>query len=120
MTTLYTKATVLNQAISAAYQDCLRATRKELGGCIRSRGKFVYVSHGDRIDPRSEAEGWPFKGTQKELNALLAEAESDPTITNVTIQGGLDYAESVRDFGEGWYDPWVGDWAVEVFSREEI
>lgn len=116
--TRITSASELKSLCSAAYQECRAETLRELSGVLCSRGRFVYVQMmNGEIDPRSEAEGWVAKFTQKELDGLLAEADSNPNISSIVIQGGLDWASCVKGFMVGDYDPLVATWSVTVFRR---
>jgi len=114
----YRKATALNAAVSAAYQEMLRETRRELGGCLRSRGKTVCALdlHGN-ILPAYECGLTEWKGTQKHLDELIMLAMTG-TVSLISIVVALDYADSVRDFAEGNYDPIVAEADIVIYDRD--
>ena len=114
---MITKATELNALVSAAYQDILKQTKLALGGCLRSRGRKVYVLGNDgNILPQYECEGVDWTGTQRQLDELL---KLVGTVQCIGITVALDYAESVRDFADGCYDPIVAEAEVIVWSEDE-
>jgi len=113
----FNTATALKQAVSAARGDCLDALRKDpdtrrlwlvsRGACIRWVNK---------CGEASEADAWPFNGTAAEL-AKMRELAGRLEVDGIYIEGGFNGAESGRDYADGAYDPWGGEWSVCVFFR---
>lgn len=109
----------LKEALSAARQDCMSQTRREIrGGCLYYRqAELVAVNaKGDKV---TEAGVWLMPKNGKELRAALASMKAQlPETDEIYIEGGLDYADSPRDRADGAYDPWVGEWGVLIWTKE--
>jgi len=109
------KAKTINAATSAAYQQALKQARKaNPKGFLRSRGRTMYVLTKAGILPAFECQHEEWKGTQAQLDALLA-FTNDPEVTEVGIEGGIDYSADLAGFSDGTYDPWIGEWSVAVW-----
>lgn len=115
----YPNATALKADVAAARADCKDALRRDPDTSrlwLVSRGAWVRT-----IDAKGEAnetDSWPFLGTAWEFVQLTA-LTARPDISAIYIEGGFNAAESGRDYADGNYDPWVGEWSVAVFNREE-
>jgi hypothetical protein len=108
----------INELCSASYQEALAGAKKELGkGCFRSRGRWVIVTRKDGGEPFVSNGQLEWNGTKKQLDSLTAEYANNPLVSGIYIDGGVDYGESVQAFTDGWYDPWVAEWSVEVLSQ---
>lgn len=115
----FKNATAIKDAVRAARGDCLDTLRRDRdtrslwlvsrGACIR------WVSEAGEA---SEADAWPFKGTVAEFVAMSKMA-TDPSVAGIYIEGGYNGAESGRDYADGAYDPWVGEWSVAVYVKGE-
>lgn len=110
----------LKQVISASYQDALHEARRSYGrGSYYSRGKSLIAVRGDNV-VAGEAESWLWDGTLKSLLAAIDEARLEHRADFLVIQGGIDYAINPRDYADGAYDPWVGEWSVTVWRKPGI
>lgn len=110
-------AAELRADCSAAYQEALDWARRECEpGVLRSRGRWLRVMAGD--NPVVESGMTEFDGTQKQLNRIVAEYTAMPEVTEVYIEGGIDWAASVRAMNDFDYEPWVADWSVSIWTRD--
>lgn len=110
-------AAELRADCSGAYQEALDHARGEIGyGTFRSRGRWLRVMAGD--NPVVESGMIQFDGTQRQLNRIVAEYTAMPEVTEVYIEGGVDWAASVRAMCEYDYEPWVADWSVTIWTRD--
>lgn len=110
-------AAELREQCSGAYQDALTWAQREIrNGCFRSRGKWVRVLgvDGSSLLENGEIE---WKGTQRQLDALVAQYVGKPEVEDLYIEGGIDWSDNVRNFYDGDYTPWVTDWTVVIWSR---
>ncbi len=116
---LYNSLADVKAACSGAHQDALTWAKREIGrGTYISRGRsFVSLRDGDLVG--GEAECWSWDGTLKGLVAAIDEARFSDRADTLVIQGGINYADTPRDYADGAYDPWVGEWAVTVWRRPE-
>jgi hypothetical protein len=108
----------INSRISEAYQAALVDAKHNCGrGCFRSRGRWLKaVNHrGDTV--RGECDTWAWDGKAADLADVQRIFEGDTSIQAIYIEGGVDYAESVRDFSDGAYDPLVEEWEFKIFER---
>lgn len=107
----------LNEAVSSSYQEALKAAKRECGrGCYRSRGKSLrgVDINGDLVYGEADSVLWG--GGLRELIDCI-EAARQFGCAAMYVDGGIDYAASVSDFGYGVYDPMVVDWSVQVWRR---
>ena len=102
---------------SNSYQAAMAGAKREIkGGFFRSRGRWVRVlANGDSVVDNGDLE---FKGTQKQLDEIVAEYGELPGLEGIYIEGGVDWASSLRDFGDCDYEPWVTEWAVNILVKE--
>ena len=115
----FKNAATLNAACVSAHQDCYHETRRELRGCIRSRGRKVYaIDLNGHIIPKYESEGVDWTGTAAQFMELR-ELANTGTVSMIGISCGYDYADSVRGFEDGCYDPFVAEWDVVVFGESD-
>jgi len=113
------KAKTINAAVSAAYQQAHKQARKaNPKGFLRSRGRAVYVLTRGGILPAFEGQLQDWTGTQKQLDAIM-EYTNLPDVTEVGIEGGIDYSDDLAGFADGYYDPWVGEWSVAVWMATD-
>ncbi len=109
----------LADAVSAARSDCLDFLRRQPETrrlWLVSRGAWVRTIGLDG-NASNESDTWDFKPTAK-CFAELAALRNDPNVSAVYVEGGFNGAESGRDYADGAYDPWVGEWSVPVWSRD--
>lgn len=113
---LYATLSELKDACSGAHQDALRHAQREIGrGTFMARGKHLKaLRDGDLV--AGEAESWPWDGTLRSLRRAIAECDTLRADTLV-VEGGIDYAPTPRDYADGAYDPWVGEWSITVWRR---
>lgn len=119
MTKTIPGAAQLRDDCSAAYQEALRQAKRDCEpGFFLSRGRWIRVTaNGDSILDDGECE---FRGTQKQLDAIVAEYVGKPGVTHVYIEGGLNWTSSLRDLRDyGDYEPWVGEWRVTIWDADE-
>jgi hypothetical protein len=98
--------------LKAIISDAKRQARALAGTeyrCARSRGAEVVADFLDGSDMFKEA----FL-TKKALNAFIADATSKKACI-ISLQGGYDGADSVRDLNEYNYDPLVSEWCFEIW-----
>lgn len=115
----FPNAAELKRQVSAARTDCLDHLRREpetrhlwlvsRGACVRYTDK-----HGEP----NGCDEWPFTGTAAEFKRLQ-DLANEPGTHAVYIEGGFNAAESGRDYADGIYDPWVGEWSVAVYVKED-
>lgn len=109
-------------AIADARDNAVRQVRKDCGrGVIASRGTFLATADdGGQCEPRPEADCPTWGGTQREIDALIAEVvKSHPNVTRIYIGGGYDWASSPRAYRDGDYAPWAASWGVNVWKRDQ-
>lgn len=107
----------LKQAVRDARSDAERDAQKHYRtGVLRSRGAWVIVTtKGEGLVTDGTLE---FTGTQKQLDELLRYYAGRPDVEGIYIEGGFNWAESVRAFADCDYEPWVTEWTVTVWTRE--
>lgn len=112
---IYATLSTLKAACSEAHQDALSAAKKECGrGTYVSRGRHFKAFSKDAL-VTGEAECWPWDGSMTSLKEAIVEAARKGADTLV-IECGIDYAETPRHYADGEYDPWVGEWSIEVWK----
>lgn len=117
---LYSNLSDVKSACNGGYQDALKHAKREIGsGSYYSRGKHFRAVRGTEL-VAGEAECWPWDGTLKSLLAAIDEARFGYQADFLAIEGGIDYASNPRDYADGAYDPWVGEWAVTVWRKPGI
>lgn len=108
--------------VAQARADCLKEIRQNCGGKGKaySRGTFLATANDlGQCRPSPEAECHTWRGTLRELDELVERVKREyPEVKKVYVAGGYDYAESLADKIAGVYDPWVGAWAVDYWTRE--
>lgn len=117
---LFKNAAEVLAAVRDARDAALDSARKDCGprGVFKSRGmEFVWVdAKGKRLD---ESGAWMWDGSAKDLKASVASiSERFPEVAGIFLEGGFDWAESVRAMADCDYDPWVSDWSVEIWKKE--
>lgn len=114
---LYSSLSEVKAACSGGYQEALAEAKRDCGsGSFYSRGKhFRALRDGELV--AGEAECWDWDGTLKSLLAAIDEARFEHRADVLAIEGGIDYAANPRDYSDGAYDPWVGEWAVTVWRK---
>ena len=117
MTTTILTAAQLRRECSIAYQDALAGAKRQIkGGIFRSRGQWVRVlANGDSVVDNGEIE---WLGTQAQLDKILAEYRDTPGLQSIYIEGGINWGSNMRDYYDGDYEPWVTEWAVNIFMPE--
>ena len=102
---------------SLSYQAALAGAKREIkGGVFQSRGRWVRVMvDGESVVDNGEIE---FKGTQKQLDEILAKYGNLPGLEAIYIEGGVNWAASMSDMHYGNYEPWVTEWAVNILVKE--
>lgn len=116
--TLATLASV-KDACSAAYAEALLEAKRSCGrGTYISRGRHFRATRGGEL-VAGEAECWRWDGTLQGLIEAIDEARFEHRADSLSIEGGIDYALNPRDYGDGAYDAWVSDWAVNVWTKPE-
>ena len=117
---LFSTLADVKAACSGGYQDALKFAKRECGrGTYISRGRhFRAVRDGELV--AGEAECWQWDGTLKSLLEAIDEARFKHQADFLSIEGGIDYAINPRDYGDGIYDPWVGEWEVTVWRRPGV
>lgn len=114
---VYTTLTDVKAACSGGYQDALKDAKRNCGGgSYYSRGKHFRALRNDEL-VAGEAECWQWDGTLKSLIEAIDEARLHYKADVLAIEGGIDYALNPRDYKDGAYDPWVGEWAVTVWRK---
>lgn len=109
----------INLACSLAYQLALSDAKRGIGrGVYMSRGRFLKAVDFKGNVVQGECESWAWDGKASTLAKALQVFDADPDVAYISIEGGINYAESVSAFRDGAYDPYVEDWAVTVFTRE--
>jgi hypothetical protein len=111
----------VKNAVSGAYQDALKWSKRDIGaGCYRSRGKWLKAIDANGNLLAGDCDSWEWDGTLKSLIAAINETRfGEPKAVALFLEGGIDYAASLRDFSDGAYDPWVGEWSVAVWEKPE-
>lgn len=107
----------LKGAVSAAYQESLKIAKRNCGrGSFYSRGKFFRALNekGDLVLGEGYDRIWG--GSLKEILEAVADAEKRGAVL-VALEGGVDFALNPRDYAECGADPWVAEWAVNVWKK---
>lgn len=109
----------LNAAISEARVLAENEAIKSCGrkGCLRSRGMSVKATSATGDVIRGEAESWCFAGKAAEFTELADMLRYDTEVVKITIDGGFNWAESVRAMNDHDYEPFVSEWSVEFGFR---
>lgn len=110
----------MNEAIVAERNKARKEARELCGpGALRSRGTYTLTADKTgRAGPCQESLVCFDHKTKKGLNALIATIEAEyPGVTEIYVEGGFDYAESVRDMNEGIYDPEISVWSLLVWKK---
>jgi hypothetical protein len=107
----------LNLDCDHSYHACVIEVRRRIGhGALRDRGRWVRVIvEGDSLVDNGYCE---WTGTQEQLDKIVAEYGSVPGLDGIYIEGGVDWAERRADFDAGDYEPWAGEWAVNIYLPE--
>lgn len=114
---VYSSLADVKNACSGGYQDALHEAKRDCGrGSFYSRGRwFRALRDGELV--AGEADSWAWDGTLKGLIKAIDEACFGEGADCLVIEGGIDYAVNPRDYADGAYDPWVGEWAVTVWRK---
>ena len=100
-----------SRAYQLAHRESVRACGRR--GFHRSRGRWVVIiGANDTIVGNGE---WEWHGTAKQLAEVMRYAFS-PDVTGIYIEGGLDFAETMQDMTDGFYDPWTAQWTVPLYE----
>jgi hypothetical protein len=104
--------TDIKNEVQEKYQEALRSAEKSCGrGIFRSRGKWIIV-------PEKIGEGeMEWDGTKKQLTKIIGEYTNDKSVGKIYIEGGINFGENFQAFDEGWYEPFVEEYSVIVWSR---
>jgi len=101
---------------SREYQSALREAYRTTGrGFHRSRGRYIVVTI--RSDALVDFGEWEWRGTAKQLREVMHYA-SNPDVTGIYIEGGVDFAATLRDFEDGAYEPWVAEWSITLYNND--
>ena len=116
-TTNLPTADQLNIDCNRAEIDCRGGVRRQINhGVLRDRGRWVRVIvEGDSLVDNGYLE---WKGTQQQLDKIIADYASVPGLDGIYIEGGCDWAATRGDFEAGDYEPWAGEWAVNIYQPE--
>jgi hypothetical protein len=116
----------INEQVSAAFAESKRDYRKEFPrGFVISRGRFLGISVADEHSNTrdlipGEARRWD--GTLADIKRLIefAKKECGPNEKpfELSIFGGFDYADSLRQYQDGDYSPIVADWEIFIPVNE--
>lgn len=115
----FTTAKQLNEAIRDARAQALTQAQADCGrGVFQSRGSYIY-GRGEKLgEPQGAAETHAFTNWTS-LQAHIADvAANHPDVTEITIEGGYNYAASPRAMQDFDYDPWASEWALTVWTRD--
>jgi len=116
----FANAAALAEAVKAARGDCrdaLKRDKETRSLWIVSRGAWVRTM-GKNGDASNETDSWDYKPTVRLFNEL-AELRNNPEVSAVYIEGGFNGAASGQDYADGAYDPWIGEWSVTLWVRED-
>jgi hypothetical protein len=107
----------INLDCDESYYACVVGVRRNIGhGALRNRGRWVRViAGGESIVDNGEME---WTGTQERLNRIIDRYANWPGLDGIYIEGGVDWAATRGDFGAGDYEPWAGEWAVNIYLPE--
>jgi len=114
---LFKNAAALSAAIRVARDEARKEAQQSCGrkGVLRSRG-VEFTAADAKGDKLSEGGVWLWDGSAKELDSLIKSlAAKFPEAKVFYAEGGFDWAESVRALVDSDYDPWVSEWAVEIW-----
>ena len=121
MNNVQTNAENLRQAVTDARNQAEREALilSKGRGFLQSRGAWVIVSTY-RGEPEVTDGTIPFKGTQKQIDELMIKYGNDANVRGIYIDGGWDWATSLRDMREcGADEPWISEWSVPVWEKEQ-
>lgn len=103
------------QKIQCEIKEARELAKEEAASCscIRSRGAILTAvdSKGDRLDDGN----WSIT-TKKDFFETVESLKKDGAV-NISIEGGYDTADSVRDWGTGDYEPWAFVWSIDYWTR---
>ena len=118
MSKQYKTITDIKDAVSDARYVAEREARRGGSAFVRSRGACLNTIniHQGQCSPNPAAEDEQWKGTNKQLDALIDEVQG-MDVDEIWISGGFDGAECPRYMNEGDYDPWVSSWDILVWKR---
>lgn len=112
----------MNEAIVAERAKARKEAREACGpGALRSRGTYtITADNTGRAGPCDESLVYFDHKSKKTLRALIEKIEANyPNTTEIYVEGGFDFAESVRDMNEGIYDPEVSVWSLLIWKRDQ-
>lgn len=117
---LYPSHADMLEAVTTARAAALQEARESVGarGVYQSRGTWAMTANDKgRAGPLVESVPNKDWSTKKGLDALIAEVvQFHPDVTEISVEGGYDYAESPRAMQDGEYDPEVSTWSVLVWK----
>jgi CelD/BcsL family acetyltransferase involved in cellulose biosynthesis len=94
-------------------RDIAKEEATSTGWCIRSRGALITAvnSDGDRLD-----DGGYLITTKKGFFEAVESLKEDGAVS-ISVEGGYDVAESVRDWGTGDYEPDFSQWSFDYWTK---
>ena len=103
------------QRIQCEIKEARELAKEEAASysCIRSRGAILTAvdSKGDRLDDGN----WSLT-TKKDFFETVESLKENGAVS-ISIEGGYDVAESVRDWGTGDYEPWASFWSINYWTK---
>lgn len=94
-------------------KDIAKKEAASTGWCVRSRGALITAVNrdGDRLD-----DGGYLITTKKDFFETVESLKEDGAVS-ISIEGGYDVAEAVRDWGTGDYEPDFSQWSFDYWTK---
>ena len=99
-------------------RDQAKGVARESCTTVRSRGFWL---NGTGSDNQTMQENADMSSGPMTYKAFLAEAQGliDGGAIDISLNGGFDGADSLYDLNHDAYEPWVSDWSITVWTREQ-
>lgn len=119
---MFKSITQLKVECSVAAQEAKREFRRDVKhGLLIPRGRYISITLviNEREIQALEGETWRWNGTNKDLERAVSGAltANGGSLKEVSIFGAFNFAESLRDYQNGSYDPVCAEWEVSAIQR---
>ena len=115
----FTTRKQLDGMVKAVRDEAVAEAKKSGYPVIWSRGTWLCSADKDgQSDPCPEAEENVWDRTVAQIDSLIYRIEQDyPNIETIYLAGGYDGAASPVALRNGDYEPWISNWTLDVWSR---
>ena len=109
---------MFNHAISEA-RNKAESEARAFNSCVKSRGVYITASaNGETVVSSADDNMLKTRNRTEIKKSIEWIIETHPSVDSISVEGGFDGAESVRDLLEhDNYEPWVSEWAFEIWNK---